>query len=162
MTSKNKKFDDKKDILYNEIDYECDQLPIARYLKNEVKSALKHFHNHKLLNIKKNLTEFSEYLMLLNEENCKKIEWFVVWKESKRNLNNSLAYFYHYTDASKEDLTKIQKKIETNAYETITLMQGIKWYLILTIDEFCNASPTRIDIMRYELWKKKTKSKEKI
>jgi hypothetical protein len=40
-------------------------------------------------------------------------------------------------------------------------MQSIKGCLILTIDEFCNASPTRIDIMRYELWKKKSKSKIK-
>ena len=54
-----------------------------------------------------------------------------------------------------------QHKIETNTYETITLMQSIKWCLILTIDEFCNASPTRVDIMRYNLWKKKVKTKTK-
>jgi hypothetical protein len=40
-------------------------------------------------------------------------------------------------------------------------MQSIKWCLILTIDEFCNASPTRIDIMRYNLWKKKSETKPK-
>jgi hypothetical protein len=32
-------------------------------------------------------------------------------------------------------------------------MQGIKWFLILTADEFCNASPTRMSINRM-LWQK--------
>ena len=108
------------------------------------------------MNIKKNLSEFSEYLLLLNHENCKKIEWFTPGKESKRSLNNSISYFYKSEKANEnDDLLAIQSKIETNSYETITLMQSIKWYLILTIDEFCNASPTRIDIMRYEISNKK-------
>lgn len=148
-----------KDKLYEEIAQHCDWLHIARYLKNEAKSALKYFHIHKLSNIKKNLKEFSEYLIFLNSENCKRIENFKEWKESKKNLNNSLSYFYDYEDISKSKLSSIQSKIETNSYETITLMQSIKWCLILTIDEFCNASPTRIDIMRYNLWKKKEKIK---
>ena len=149
-----------KDKLYEEIAKHCDWLCIARYLKNEAKSALKYFHVHKLSNIKRNLKEFSDYLMFLNSENCQKIENFTEWKESKRNLNNSLSYFYNYENISDTDLSKIQNKIETNTYETITLMQSIKWCLILTIDEFCNASPTRVDIMRYNLWKKKEKSKK--
>ena len=148
-----------KDKLYEEIAQHCDWLHIARYLKNEAKSALKYFHVHKLSNIKKNLKEFSEYLIFLNTENCKKIENFKEWQESKRILNNSLSYFYDYENIPKSKSSIIQNKIETNAYETITLMQSIKWCLILTIDEFCNASPTRIDIMRYNLWKKKSKIK---
>ena len=159
MPTKNQTVENKKNKLYNEITQHCDWLHIARYLKNEAKSALKYFHVHKLSNIKKNLKEFSDYLIFLNDENCERIEWFTEWKESKRSLNNSISYFYDYENISQSDLSSIQRKIETNSYETITLMQSIKWYLILTIDEFCNASPTRIDIMRYNLWKKKTKIK---
>ena len=156
MAPKKKTYTCRKNILYEEIAHRCEELPIARYLKNEVKTALKYFHEHKLMNIKKNLSEFSEYLLLLNHENCKKIEWLTPGKESKRNLNNSISYFYKSEKNSKnDDLLAIQSKIETNSYETITLMQSIKWYLILTIDEFCNASPTRIDIMRYEISNKK-------
>ena len=162
MTAKKKNIDKERDELYKEITNHCDWLPIARYLKNEAKNALKYFHNHKLSNIKKNLNEFSEYLLYLNDQNCQKIEWFTAWTQSKRTLNNSLSYFYDYKDITKKEVSIIQAKIETNTYETITLMQSIKWCLILTIDEFCNASPTRIDIMRYELWKKKSKSKEKV
>jgi hypothetical protein len=159
MPRKNQNTKNEKDKLYEEIAQHCDWLHIARYLKNEAKSALKYFHVHKLSNIKKNLKEFSEYLIFLNTENCKKIENFKEWKESKKTLNNSISYFYDYENISKSKLSLIQNKIETNSYETITLMQSIKWCLILTIDEFCNASPTRIDIMRYNLWKKKAKMK---
>lgn len=161
MTKKNQVIKNEKDKLYEEIAQHCDKLCIARYLKNEAKSALKYFHVHKLSNIKKNLKEFSDYLIFLNSENCQKIDNFTEWKEKKRNLNNSLTYFYNYENISNSDLSKIQNKIETNTYETITLMQSIKWCLILTIDEFCNASPTRVDIMRYNLWKKKSKTKTK-
>lgn len=159
MTKRNLKTTQEKNKLYEEIADHCDKLRIARYLKNEAKNALKYFHSHKLSNIKKNLKEFSDYLIFLNNENCEKIESFTEWKESKKILNNSVSYFYDYENIPKSKLSSIQNKIETNSYATITLMQGIKWYLILTIDEFCNASPTRIDIMRYNLWKKKTKIK---
>ena len=163
MTTKTKKnISSEKNKLYKEIADHCDSLHIARYLKNEAKNALKYFHDHKLSNIKKNLTEFSEYLLYLNDQNCQKIEWFTSWKESKKTLNNSVSYFYDCVNITNKKASLIQTKIETNTYETITLMQSIKWCLILTIDEFCNASPTRIDIMRYDLWKKKNKSKEKV
>ena len=99
--------------------------------------------------------------MFLNTENSQKIESFTAWREPKRELNNSLSYFYNYKEVSSENLLDVQKKIETNSYETITLMQSLKWCLILTIDEFCNASPTRMDIMRYDLDKKKNKAKWK-
>ena len=162
MPTNNQLKQDEKDKLYEEITKYCDWLCIARYLKNEAKNALKYFHAHKLSNIKKNLKEFSDYLMFLNSENCQKIENFTEWKERKRNLNNSLSYFYNYENISDSDLSSIQNKIETNSYETITLMQSIKWCLILTIDEFCNATPTRVDIMRYNLWKKKSQTKSKL
>jgi hypothetical protein len=74
MTKKNKTVEKEKNELYEEIAKHCDSLRIARYLKNEAKSALKYFHNHKLSNIKKNIKEFSEYLIFLNNENCQKIK----------------------------------------------------------------------------------------
>ena len=76
MSKKSTTIKNEKDKLYEEIAQHCDKLCIARYLKNEAKSALKYFHVHKLSNIKKNLKEFSDYLMFLNNENCEKIESF--------------------------------------------------------------------------------------
>lgn len=161
IPQKKQSIDTQKDKLYEEITKYCDWLHIARYLKNEAKSALKYFHIHKLSNIKKNIKEFSDYLLFLNNQNCQTINWFTVWKEGKKILNNSITYFYDYDNVTNDELLLIQTKIETNTYETITLMQSIKWCLILTIDEFCNASPTRIDIMRHDLWKKKLKIQHK-
>lgn len=153
MTKQSVKIQDTE--LYEEIINRCDELCIARYLKNEVKNILKYIHPKKLLNLKKNMAEFLDYLILLNKENCRSIESFSTWKEVKGDLHNSLWYFYDRDNVSKQDMSSIRIKIERNPYETITLLQSIKWYLILTIDEFCNASPTRIDIMRYNLSKKK-------
>ena len=145
--------------IYEEIIKKCENLHIARYLKNEVKNILQYIHTKKLLNLKNNLNEFLEYLIIINKENCKSIESFSVWKESKEALHNSLSYFYDCDNISKQDIHLIRSKIDENSYETITLLQSIKWYLILTIDEFCNASPTRIDIMRYKKKKKKESTK---
>ncbi len=157
MAPRKKSYEIEKKELYEEISAHCDNLHIARYLKNEAKTALKYFHVHKLSNIKKNLNEFLDYLLFLNNENCSRIEWFTSWKESRRELNNSLSYFYNAENIQDSDLSQIQEKIETNSFETITLIQSLKWCLILTIDEFCNASPTRMDIMRYDLDKKKNR-----
>jgi hypothetical protein len=38
------------------------------------------------------------------------------------------------------------KKLSENGYELLTLVQWIKGVLVLSIDEFCNASKTRMDI----------------
>lgn len=157
--TKSNNYTSQKEDLYIEISSHFDKLPIARYLKNEAKDTLKYFHKHKLTNLKNNLADFSEYLLFLNQENCQKIESFISWKETQRTLNNSISYFYENKNSTEENLNLIQSKIETNSYETIALMQSLKWCLILTIDEFCNASPTRVDIIRYELGKKKAKCK---
>ena len=74
MPKRTKVIESDKNDLYEEIAKYCDELHIARYLKNEVKSALKYFHVYKLSNIKKNLSEFSDYLVLLNDENSNRIE----------------------------------------------------------------------------------------
>ena len=157
MTQKKQLANNQTNTLFEEITSHCDNLSIARYLKNEIKDTLKYFHSHKLSNIKDNITEFSNYIIFLNSENCKKIESLSSWKGTKRKLNNSITYFYNHESITNKELSAIQKKIETNFYETITMMQSIKWSLILTIDEFCNASSTRMDIIRYNLWKKQTK-----
>ncbi|MEI6672891.1 MAG: hypothetical protein WCL02_06265 [bacterium] len=40
-------------------------------------------------------------------------------------------------------------------------MQGIKGFLVLTADEFCNASPTRMSINRM-LWQKQLENTNKV
>jgi NADH dehydrogenase/NADH:ubiquinone oxidoreductase subunit G len=149
-----------KQALYQEITTACDQLEIARYLKNEVKNSLQYFHAYKLENIKKNLTAFTNYLLFLNEENCRQIQALHIITESKKEVNNTLSYFYHHAELTKAESKEIVEKIESNTYQTISLIQGIKGLLLLTIDEFCNASPTRMAINAFIREKEKKKKKK--
>ena len=138
-----------KQELYQYITSICEQLNIARYLKNEVKNSLQYFHVYKLRNIEKNLKVFTKYLLFLNEENCKKIDELEINIENTKKVNNNISYYYHHEQITSKEEKEAMKKIECNNYETITLMQGIKGLLLLTIDEFCNASPTRMAINEF-------------
>jgi len=150
-----------KEKRYQDIIESCEQLPIARYLKNEVKNSLQYFHAYKLENIHKNLDAFTEYLLFVNEENCKKIQALEIDPNNKKTLNNNLAYFYDHEDLSTAQQEEITLKIECNSYQVITLMQGLKGLLLLTIDEFCNASPTRMAINTFMRKNNSTKKEKK-
>ena len=138
-----------KQELYQYITSMCEQLEIARYLKNEVKNSLQYFHVYKLRNIEKNLKSFTKYLLFLNEENCRKITELNINLGNAKKVNNNISYYYHHEHITPKEKKEAMKRIECNNYETITLMQGIKGLLLLTIDEFCNASPTRMAINEF-------------
>lgn len=151
----------KKTLLYSEIISACEALTIARYLLNEVKTSLQYFHAYKLENIQKNLQIFLEYLLFLNEENTKHIQALPLNEENKKPLNHNVSYFYDHEQITDAESSEITQKIEGNTYQAILLMQGTKGLLLLTIDEFCNASPTRMSINEF-LWKEeKAKARKK-
>ena len=139
MPKKSTTIKNEKDNLYEEIAKHCDWLCIARYLKNEAKSALKYFHAHKLSNIKKNLKEFSDYLIFLNNENCERIEWFTEWKEIKRDLNNS--------------------KMEISNGEADVCITFEKMYKIIKIS-FCIINGNKEDFINFKKIMKKLNLKE--
>ena len=150
-----------KQELYDSIVKLCNKLTIAKYLKNELKESLKGFHVHKLRNIINNITFLKKYLLFLNQENCKNIETLSKTTNSQ-DIKNNITYFYNKKHFTKEEKNIIEGIITTNRYKMITMMQGIKGLLLLTIDEICNASPTRIDISTFLLEKqiKKTHKKQ--
>ncbi len=150
-----------KQELYDSIIKLCNKLTIAKYLKNELKESLKSFHVHKLRNIINNITFLKKYLLFLNQENCKNIETLSKTTNSQ-DIKNNITYFYNKKHFTKEEKNIIEGIITTNRYKMITMMQGIKGLLLLTIDEICNASPTRIDISTFLLEKqiKKTHKKQ--
>ena len=131
--------------IYQLIIKSCNKLSIAKYLKNEIKESIKYFHSYKLQNIHKNLSFLRKYLLHINNENCKQIDALEI-KDIHKKINNKIQYFYnirHFTESKQKE---IQMKIETNSYKIITIMQWLRWLLLLTIDEICNATPTRMDI----------------
>jgi hypothetical protein len=149
-----------KEQLYQDIITTCNQLTIARYLKNEVKTSLQYFHTYKLGNIKKNLQIFIKYLLFLNEENSKQLQNLEKSSGDKKKVNNTLQYFYDHEALTPSEAQEISAKIESNTYQVITIIQGIKGLLLLTIDEFCNASPTRMAISAF-IWEKERYKKKK-
>lgn len=123
-------------------------LPIAWYLKEEVISSLKYLHRYKLSNIEKNWDIFCEYLLFLDLQNTDKIKKLgtKAKKTQKEKTEIDLEYFLSLEKITKQQQATYLKKIKENGYELLTLIQGMKGVLVLSIDEFCNASKTRMDI----------------
>lgn len=124
------------------------QLVIAWYLKEEVISSLKYLHRYKLSNIEKNWDIFCEYLLFLDLQNTDKIRKLgtKAKKTQKEKTEIDLEYFLSLEKITKQQKATYLKKIQENGYELLTLIQGMKGVLVLSIDEFCNASKTRMDI----------------
>lgn len=67
-------------------------------------------------------------------------------KIQKEKTEIDLEYFLSLEKVTKQQKATYLKKIKENGYELLTLIQGMKGVLVLSIDEFCNASKTRMDI----------------
>ena len=138
----------KKNTVGEHIAKQIEALHIAGYLKEEALACLKYLTLPKLKNIEKNLTCFCEYLLFLNQQNTENFLLLTAGSDTKANTSTrDLSYFF----APKQKITKTQtksylQKIAEQGFHLLNLMQGIRGLLVLTIDEFCNASATRIDI----------------
>lgn len=141
----------KKEQLFEYISEKISALAIAGYLKEEAIACLKYLHQYKLERIEKNLTSLCDYLIFLNEQNTEKfLDITKECEKSSRKSPHDLSYFFSpkkklSVKATREHLQKISEQ----SYQLLNLMQGIRGILILTIDEFCNATPTRMAI--YEM-----------
>ena len=152
----------KTEELLNNINKHINSLNIAWYIKEEVTASLKYLHRYKLKNIEKNIDSFCEYLKFLNYQNTEKINNLCSNKwTNKENKNKDLSYFFvPEKKHNKEKEKQYLKKLSSNGYELLTLIQWVKWILILSIDEFCNASKTRMDIHKM-LMNRETEFKKK-
>ncbi len=151
--------DSKKEIISRNIAEEIDTLDIAGYLKQEVKDFLKYLHYYKIKNILQNIDALKEYLICLDHQNTNQIHELEYMKneDMEREQEHELHYYISKVGLEKVGEHKIKQKIWENDFNLTYIMQGVKWFLILTADEFCNASPTRMSINRM-LWQKQLKS----
>lgn len=152
--------DSKKDIIGKYIVDELEKLDIAGYLKQEVQDFLKYLHYYKIKNILQNIDALKEYLICLDHQNTDQIHEL----EYERNTDieigdHDVLYYISLKGLEKVGDHKIHQKIRENDFNLSYIMQGIKWFLILTADEFCNASPTRMSINRM-LWQKQLQKTE--
>jgi len=139
----------KKDIISKNIVDEIYILDIAGYLKQEVKDFLKYLHYYKIKNILQNIDALKEYLICLDHQNTDQIHELEYKKNPDMEIgDHDILYYISTKGLEKVGDHKIHQKIWENDFNLSYIMQGIKWFLILTADEFCNASPTRMSINR--------------
>ena len=144
----------KKDLLTEQIIDEISDMDIAGYLKEEIEKILWYFHYYKLKNIHKNIDFLKDYLSFLDQKNYKQMgllqcDWDMEIEVTGHDL-------YYYISQKWLDFVwekKIKQKIWQNDYSLNSIMLGIKGFLLLTMDEFCNASPVRLSINKV-LWDK--------
>lgn len=130
---------------------EINALNIAWYLKEEAIASLKYLHRYKLKNIEKNWKLFCEYLIFLDLQNTERIKHLGTKSNTNKKEKSEidLGYFLSLKNISSFQKNSYLKKIQSNGYELFTLIQWIKGVLVLSIDEFCNASKTRMDIHQF-------------
>ena len=146
----------KKDLLTEQIIDEISDMDIAGYLKEEIEKILWYFHYYKFKNIHKNIDFLKDYLSFLDQKNYKQMgllqcDWDMEIEVTGHDL-------YYYISQKWLDFVwekKIKQKIWQNDYSLNSIMLGIKWFLLLTMDEFCNASPVRLSISKL-VWDKET------
>lgn len=134
-------------------------MDLAWYLIDEVKDFLKYLNYYKLKNIYKNIDSFCEYLDFIDHHNTTQVHQ--LGHEENPDLSETdhdLFYYLSQKWLEKVWESKLRQKLRENDYNISYIMQWIKWYLLLTVSEFCNASPTRMSINKI-LW---TKEVEKI
>ena len=137
----------KKEIIKAKILENINSLDIAWYLREEVEKALEYFHYYKLNNILKNIDFLDDYLLYLDQKNTKQINDLYceitddidIWAHDPKYYlsDNGLQIVWYQ---------KLKQKIVGCDYNFMSIMQWIKWFLLLTIDEFCNATPVRLSI----------------
>ena len=137
----------KKEIIKSQILENINSLDIAWYLKEEIEKSLEYFHYYKLNNILKNIEFLDDYLSFLDQKNTKQID--DLYCESLEDIDiwaHDLKYYVSNNWLGIIWEQKLKHKIVENNYSFMSVMQWIKWFLLLTIDEFCNATPVRLSI----------------
>ncbi len=140
----------KKEIIKSQILENINSLDIAWYLKEEIEKSLEYFHYYKLNNILKNIDFLDDYLSFLDQKNTKQIADLHCEEIADIDIGAHDPNYYVSTkwlDQVWEQ--KLKRKIIENDYNFISIMQWIKWFLLLTIDEFCNATPVRLSIDQF-------------
>lgn len=139
----------KKHTVLDSIIEELGALDIAWYLREEISSLFKHLHYYKLKNIYQNIDALKEYLNFLDHHSTQQIHALEYVENAELpEGEHDLLYYVSQKGLDIVGAQKIRQKIWEDHYSLSYIMQAVKWFLLLTADEFCNASPTRMSINR--------------
>lgn len=150
----------KTDMMKKEILDCIYQLDIAGYLKEELEKLLWYFQYYKMVNIHKNIDFLVDYLKFLDYKSTKNINQ-LDHQYQDFEVNGEHDVFYYISKRGLDIVweQKIKQKIYQNDYSLNSNMLGIKGFLLLTMDEFCNATPVRLSIDQVA-WNKMSQAQE--
>lgn len=151
----------KTDVMKKEIMNCVSQLDIAGYLKEELEKLLWYFHYYKIYNIRKNIDFLVDYLMFLDYKSTKNIHQLDHQYQDFDEIWDHDIFYYiskKWLDIVWEK--KIKQKIYQNDFNLNSNMLWIKGFLLLTMDEFCNATPVRLSLDQIMWNREHTKNKE--
>lgn len=137
------------------ISHEVQQLDIAWYLKEEVSSLCKYLHVYKLKNIWENMESLKEYLYFLDAHSTEQLQG-LDYVEASYDTDpeaHDISYYLSQSGIEKVGESAFRQKLESHDGQLNYAMQAVKWFLLLTADEFCNATKTRMSISR-RTWQK--------
>jgi len=148
----------KTDLVRKKIIKRTANLDIAGFLKEEVYELFKHLHFYKLNNILKNIDSLTEYLLFLDKKNTEQLIKLTWNTKNKISDQKEISYEYYLSKKWFETLWSEKTDLLLNSTNHIsTELQSsilwMKWLLLLTANEFCHASMTRMSINR-EIWQK--------
>lgn len=135
--------------VYLDLVEKIENFELAPYLQEEAKKVLAYFSVYKLENITKNIDFFFNYLALINQKNTELITSLLKnleWREDLELVDSWVLKYYLSTIEECDEKLKIKNIKNTEVF--VSLVSGMKGYLVLTLDEFCHASHTRIEINR--------------
>lgn len=150
----------KTDMMKKEILDCIYQLDIAGYLKEELEKLLWYFQYYKMVNIHKNIDFLVDYLKFLDYKSTKNINQLDhQYQDFEVNGDHDVFYYISKRGLNIVWEQKIKQKIYQNDYSLNSNMLGIKGFLLLTMDEFCNATPVRLSIDQVA-WNKMSQAQE--
>lgn len=143
----------KKQEIIKKIQDGIDGTDVAWYIQEEVKSLLDNFHYYKLKNIYKNFDFLEDYLSYLDYKNTKQIKSIKVSESINEDKTFNIDYYISQRGKKYIGESNLNIKNINNSYYLNTIVSGLRWFIVLSIAEFCNASNTRLHINKF-LWKK--------
>lgn len=138
----------KNQFVYEQLSYIIDKLSIAKYIKNETKKFIQNLNYYKLTNIKKNIDVFIKFILNLNKNNSQYIDNISTHThtKTKQKIKNQISYYYFNTNINPKDKKIIEKKIQSNYTNVINYINNNKGSLNIFLEEYGNATPTRITL----------------
>ncbi len=142
------------------ISEEIHSLDIAGYLKEEIYALCKYLHVYKLKNIWDNIAVLKEYLYFLDNHSTEQLALLDYSEDGNPENTETYNVSYYLSQKGVDTIgsDKFLSKLQSHDGELSYVMQGVKWFLLLTADEFCNATPTRLSITR-RAWQKQEQEK---